>query len=408
MAIFEFHAKDSSGKYVTGEVEAANENEARVKIRAQRLILVKIAAQGKLGATVTKRKPKASEIAKVKPKELQVFTRQFSVLIGAGVPIVQSLEAMMGSARSPSLNAILDNVINSVKGGRPLADAMKPYPQAFDSMYTNLVAAGEEGGVLDTILIRLSEYIEKAVSLRSKIKGAMMYPAVIVFVSIIVISAIMTFVIPSFVSMFAESGQELPGLTVLVIDLSNMFVDYWYLILATLVGSPIAFVMYYKTEDGRKQIDPLLLKVPILGELILKGSVARFSRTLATMLGAGVRILESIDIAASVSGSTVMENILAKSKESIGRGRTISEVFRNEPIIPDMVAQMVAVGEQTGNLDTMLEKIADFYEDEVDATADALTSIVEPLLMVVLGGVIAVLVIAMYLPIFNLAGAIAG
>ncbi|MCB0421555.1 MAG: type II secretion system F family protein [Bdellovibrionales bacterium] len=408
MAIFEFHAKDATGKYVTGEVEAESESEARVKIRAQRLIPVKIAPQGKLGAKDRGRKPKPSELAKVKPKELQVFTRQFSVLIGAGVPIVQSLEAMMGSARSPSLNAILDSVITSVKSGRPLAEAMKPYPQAFDSMYTNLVSAGEEGGVLDTILIRLAEYIEKSVKLKGKVKGAMTYPAVIVFVSVIVISAIMTFVIPSFVGMFAESGQELPGLTVMVINLSDMFVKFWYLIVAVIVGSPIGFLMYYKTEEGRKAVDPILLKIPILGELILKGSIARFSRTLATMLTAGVRIMESIDIAASVSGSTVMEKILSRSKDSIGRGRTISEVFRNEPIIPDMVAQMISVGEATGNLDIMLEKIADFYEDEVDATADALTSIIEPMLMVVLGGVIAVLVVAMYLPIFNLAGAVGG
>ncbi len=408
MAIYEFHAKAPGGKYVTGEVEADSEPEARVKIRAQRLIPVKIAPQGKLGSKNRARKLKPTEIAKVKPKELQVFTRQFSVLIGAGVPIVQSLEAMMGSARSPSLNAVLDGVVSAVKSGRPLADAMKPYPQAFDSMYTNLVSAGEEGGVLDTILIRLAEYIEKSVKLKGKIKGAMMYPAVIVFVSIVVISAIMTFVIPSFVTMFKDSGQELPGLTILVINISDAFVMYWYLILGVVVGTPVAFIMYYKTEEGRKTTDPYLLKIPILGELILKGSVARFSRTLSTMLTAGVRILESIDIAASVSGSYVMECTLMKAKESIGRGRTISEVFRNDPHVPDMVAQMVAVGEQTGNLDTMLGKIADFYEDEVDATADALTSVIEPMLMVVLGGVIAVLVIAMYLPIFNLAGAVGG
>ncbi|MCB0342326.1 MAG: type II secretion system F family protein [Pseudobdellovibrionaceae bacterium] len=407
MASFLFQAKAANGKFVKGEVVAANEAEAKVKIRAQKLVPLKIIPKGTaVGISAASRKKTGGK--GVTPKELQVFTRQFAVLISAGVPVVQSLEAMIGPGRTPAMNSALKDILGEVEKGRRLADALTLHPKIFDRMYVNLVRAGEEGGVLDTILNRLATYIEKSVKIRGKVKGAMMYPAVIIVVAIIVIGAILTFVIPNFVQMFQSSGGELPALTQMVIDLSDNFRSNWYLYLAVMIAIPIALKQYYQTEDGRKTLDKVLIDMPIMGALVQKGAIARFSRTLATMLRAGVRIIDSLDIAASTAKNYVIESTILGAKESISSGRTVAEPLRKSKYIPDMVAQMIFIGEQTGNMDQMLEKVADFYEDEVEATADAMTSLIEPLMMVVLGGIIAVLVLAMYLPIFKLAGAAGG
>jgi type IV pilus assembly protein PilC len=404
MSAFLFQAKTPDGKFVKGEVEAASESEARVRIRAQKLTPLKVVA--KRGQFQPKAEKKGFSFGgSVKPKELQVFTRQFATLIGSGVPVVQSLEAMIGPGRSPALNTALKAILAEVGKGRRLAECMKEHPKVFDHMYVNLVHAGEEGGVLDTILNRLATYIEKSVKLKGKITGALFYPAAVILVAGLVIAGIMIFVIPSFVKMFQESGMELPWLTQKVIEASNLFVTYWYVIPVAGFGLPYAFSAYYATADGRKTIDSILIKIPLFGDLIIKGSVARFSRTLSTMLSAGVRIVEALDIAAAVTKQYVIEQVLMQSKDSITKGKTLSEPIKASKVIPDMVGQMIMVGEQTGSLDTMLDKVASFYEEEVETSADALTSVIEPLMMIGLGSIIACLVIAMYLPVFNLAGA---
>lgn len=407
MGIYVFQAKSADGKFVRGELTANNEQEARIKLRAQKLLPMKV-----ISKELEKKKKRGLQISlfneNVTQKDLQVFTRQFAVLIGAGVPIVQCLEAMSQGARSVGLTRALEHVQEEVERGKRLADAMATRPQVFDRLYVNLIRAGEEGGVLENVLERLADYIEKAVKLRNKVVGALWYPAAIVGVAFLVITGIMIFVIPSFVDMFDTVGQDLPALTQLVIGTSEIFVSYWYVIVAALAGIPFLVTSYYKTEDGRKTLDEILINLPLFGPLVQKGAIARMSRTLSTLLGAGVRIMDALEISSAVAGNWVIERAIVDAKDSVGKGKNLVEPLRRHKYFPSMVLQMISVGEATGNLDMMLTKIADFYEDEVETTADALTSMVEPLLMVFLGGIIAVIVIAMYLPIFSLASSVAG
>jgi type IV pilus assembly protein PilC len=403
MPIYIFQAKATDGKFVKGEVEALNEAEARVKIRAQKMIPIKITARGGLNKEIKKFALFKDSVSR---KDLQIFTRQLAVLIGAGVPVVQSLEAMIQGARSPALGRVLEKVVEDVEKGKPLAQAMGVHGHVFDRMYVNLITAGEEGGMLDGVLNRLAEYIEKSVKMKGKIVGALWYPGAIVVVATGVIVGILVFVIPQFVAMFEGMGQELPTLTQWVINASKMVQKYWYLVIAIVVGIPLSLKTYYATENGRKILDAFILDVPIFGDLILKGSIARFTRTLSTLLQAGVRIMDSLEIAANTAGNWIIESAIQKAKTSVSKGKTLAEPLKQEKYMPNMVVQMISVGEQTGNLDTMLGKIADFYEDEVDQAANTLTSMIEPLLMVFLGGIIAVLVVAMYLPIFNMANVV--
>ena len=404
MPTFQFQAKAQDGKIVSGEVEASNETEARVRLRAQKLAPIKV------GRSIAV--SKASFLSQfsdgVSPKELQIFTRQFYVLVNSGVPIVQSLQSLTQGTRSPGLASALGRITERVESGRRLADALAMEPKIFDRLYINLVRAGEEAGALDTVLSRLAEYIEKSVKLKGKIKAALFYPAAIVLVAIGVISAIMIFVIPKLSEMFMESGQELPGLTVLVINISQWCQKYWYVIIGGMVGVPMAIKMYHETADGRKTMDGFLLNVPLFGGLIQKAAIARFSRTLATLLSSGVSIIEALEIASTTAGNYVLETSFRGAKDFVAKGRTLAEPMRAIPQVPKMVAQMIAIGEDTGNLDAMLNKVAEFYEDEVENATGAITSLIEPILMVVLGGVIAVIVVAMYLPIFNLAGSVGG
>jgi len=406
VAAYEFQAKAPDGRTVRGEVQATSETEARVKLRAQRLIPVTISPKGTSTHIRRPTKEIKSNVGAVKSKDLQVFTRQFAVLISSGVPVMQSLEAMAQGGRSPNMVAAIRGVLEHVSRGRPLAEAMGQFPNVFDRMYVNLVRAGEEGGVLDGVLNRLADYIEKSVQLRGKVTGAMWYPAIIILVAIGVISAILIFVVPNLARMFASSGQQLPALTMMVIDASNFIQEKWYLIIMAVVGAVFGFRFYYATPDGRKTIDAMLIEIPVFGGLIQKSSIARVSRTLATLLTAGVRIMDALDIAAAVAGSWVIEKSMVDAKEFVARGRTLAEPLSKVRYFPPMVTQMISIGEQTGNMDTMLSKIADFYEGEVEAATDAMTSLIEPILMVVLGGIIAVIVVAMYLPIFNLAGTV--
>ncbi len=395
------------GRVIRGEVQASSEAEARVKIRAQKCQPIRIISKDQI------EKAKAANASgflgakgTVTAKELQVFTRQFSVLVSAGIPIVDSIDAMIGPGKSPAMNATLKKVVEDIQKGKRLADALAVHEKIFDKMYVNLVKAGEEGGVLDEVLQRLATYIEKSVKLQGKIKGAMFYPVAVIIISILVIVGILTFVVPNFVKMFKDAGKELPMLTQMVVDASNFVIHQWYFVLAILIGVPWALKVYISTPEGKIQLDKILIELPLFGSLVQKGSIARFSRTLATLLAAGVRIIDSLEIAASTAGNYVIEKNLLTAKESISRGKSIIEPLKKSKHIPHMVTQMIGVGEQTGALDTMLSKIADFYEDEVESAAGALTSLIEPLLMVFLGGIIAVLVVAMYLPIFDLASAV--
>lgn len=405
MPTFQFQAKAINGKVVAGELEANNDVEARVKLRSQKLIPIKLKVKG----AVAEDKPKGFSFGggeTVKAADLQVFTRQFAVLVNAGVPVVQSLQSMADGGRSPALTRAIKVVLAEVEKGKRLAEALALKPNVFDEMYRNLVRAGEEGGVLDEVLDRLAEYIEKSAALRAKVTGAMWYPGIIILVAFGVIAGIMTFVIPSFVEMFSSMGQELPALTLWVMAASEFFVTYWAAILGVVIGVPIAVKQYYKTADGRKFIDELLLMIPVMGDLVQKGGIAKIARTLATLLSAGVRIMDAIDIAASTAGNVILERDLLRAKDAISKGKNLAEPLSQSKHFPKMVCQMIRVGEDTGNLDAMLSKIADFYESEVEATAEAMTSLIEPLLMVFLGGIIAVIVVAMYLPIFTMASAV--
>ncbi len=407
MAVFDFQAKAEDGRIVKGELDAGNEFEARVRLRAQRLIPLRIEQKKGAGADAIVQKLRGlTGGGSVSLKDLQVFTRQFAVLVGAGVPVVQSIEAMSRGARSVGMANILKGVCAEVERGRRLAEALATQPAVFDRLYINLVRAGEEGGVLEAVLNRLAEYIETSVKIRAKVKGAMFYPVAVILVAIIVVCFIMIFVIPKMATMFKQSGQELPWLTTQVINASDFVVAYWYVVVATVVGIPLAFKMYYETDDGRKVMDAIFVEIPVLGDLIKKAAIARFARTLSTLLSSGVRIIDALEISSTTTGNWMIEKSLIEVKDQVARGRALAEPLAKIKYFPNMVTQMIAIGETTGNIDQMLSKVADFYEDEVENATDAVTSLMEPLLMVVLGGIIAVIVIAMYLPIFNLAGTI--
>lgn len=406
MAKFSYEAKSSNGQETRGEIEARNEAEARIRLRAQRLMPTRIspvAAGGAVGAGGVK---KPASGGGVKPKDLQIFTRQLSTLLSSGVPIMQAMDTLAQGSRSRGLNFALMAIVADISRGRRLGDSLAEHPRVFDRFYVNMVRAGEESGNLDQILIRLSEYIEKSVKIKGKIKGAMVYPLVILTVALGVVVMLLVFVIPKFQSLFANSGTELPALTKLVVAMSKFVIHYWYIMISAVVGGVYGIMSYYKSEAGRPVCDSFLIEVPFIGDLIQKGAVARFTRTLSTLLGSGVGILEALDISSRVVENAVVERAIIRSKESISEGKSLTVPLAKEKYIPHMVTQMIGVGEQTGNLDQMLSKVADFYEDEVDVAVTALTSILEPVMMVVLGGIVAFFVIAMYLPIFNLAGSV--
>jgi len=342
----------------------------------------------------------------VKSKDIVVFTRQFSTMIDAGLPLVQGLNILAEQSTNPTLKTILKQVTKDVEGGATLAESLKKHPKVFDELFVNLVAAGEVGGILDTILQRLATFIEKADDLRRKIKGAMTYPAVVVAIAIIVIAVILVFVIPVFQDMFSSFGSALPAPTQLVVNMSDFMKGNFIWVILAFIVLGFAYKQYRNSKGGRKTTDTLFLKLPIFGDLLKKTAVARFTRTLGTMLSSGVPILDSLEIVAKTAGNVVIEEIIYDVRSSIAEGQTIAEPLSENDIFPGMVTQMISVGEATGALDTMLNKVADFYDKEVDAAVDALTSMLEPLLMLFLGGAIGGLVVAMYLPIFSMAGAV--
>ncbi|MEK7237738.1 MAG: type II secretion system F family protein, partial [Nitrospirota bacterium] len=342
-------------------------------------------------------------------KDLVVFTRQFGTMINAGLPLVQCLEILSTQSENKVLRETIGEVKAQVEAGSTFSDALRRHPKVFDDLYVNLVHAGEVGGLLDTILTRLAKYIEKAMKLKGQIKSAMIYPSAILGVAAVVITVLMIWVIPIFAKMFNElSGGKmgLPGPTQFVIDVSNVFTSYWYVMLGSIVAVVFGIKKYYATTQGRMAIDKFLLKTPVFGDLIRKASVAKFTRTLGTLLASGVPLLDGLTICAKTAGNKVIEETLINARVSISGGKTIADPLAASGVFPKMVTHMIAVGESTGALDAMLGKIADFYEDEVDQAVASLTSLLEPVMMVFLGIVIGFIVIAMYLPIFKMSEAI--
>lgn len=409
MGLYAYQGKTSQGKFMKGEVEANNEVEARVKIRAQRIIPLKVVEKSSAAAATVGKSPDIFAMLglepNVKSKDLQIFTRQFSTLINSGIPIVQALDILLNQTQSIVLKTCLTSVKANVEKGKRLAEAIDGWPRVFDRLYVSLVAAGEEGGVLDTILGRLAAYIEKSNKLKSKVIGAMWYPAGIMIVAGLVISLLMVFVIPKFEDIFKSAGQKLPDFTLLVINISHLIQKFILVIIGLIVTALFFLRKYYRTKPGREMIDSIVIQLPILGSVIQKSAIARFTRTMSTMLSAGVSILDTLEICSNVVGNAVVEKAILRCKVAIAEGKSITQPLSMEPYIPPMVVQMIGVGEATGNMDTMLGKIADFYDEEVDSAVSAMTSLMEPLMMVVLGGIVGVIVIAMYLPIFSMAGA---
>lgn len=406
MATFAYVGRTRSGAVKKGELSAKTRDEAVDQLRKQSVVVTSL-EEKKSGAGGFK--INLSFGSGLTDKDLVVFTRQFGTMINAGLPLVQCLEILSTQSENKVLRETIGEVKTQVEAGSTFSDALRRHPKVFDDLYVNLVHAGEVGGLLDTILTRLAKYIEKAMKLKGQVKSAMIYPAAIMGVAVAVISVLMIWVIPIFAKMFVElSGGKvgLPGPTQLVIDISNVFTSYWYLIFGSLVAIIFGIKKYYATVQGRKAIDKLLLKMPVFGDLIRKASVAKFTRTLGTLLASGVPLLDGMTICAKTAGNKVIEETLINARASISGGKTIADPLAASGVFPKMVTHMIAVGESTGALDAMLGKIADFYEDEVDQAVASLTSLLEPIMMVFLGIVIGFIVIAMYLPIFKMSDAI--
>jgi type IV pilus assembly protein PilC len=400
MPTYIYAGRTRKGRVTKGQLDAADERIARIQLKRRNIDVTKLKQKPKdLFESVSFLQPKVTS------KDIVVFTRQFSTMIDAGLPLVQGLNMLTEQSQNKTFKRILSQVTRDVEGGSTLADALGKHPKVFDSLFVNLVAAGEVGGILDTILQRLAAYIEKTQKLKSQIKGALTYPAVVVAIAIIVIAVIMIFVIPVFQDMFSSFGKALPAPTQLVVNMSNFTKSNVHWIILAIIILAFAFKRYRATASGRRRVDSVMLRMPIIGELIRKVAVARFTRTLGTMVKSGVPILDALEITARTAGNVIVEEVVMDARSSIAEGQTIAEPLAESIIFPGMVTQMISVGESTGALDAMLEKIADFYDDEVDATVAAMTSMLEPLLMLFLGGSIGGLVIAMYLPIFQMAAA---
>lgn len=404
MDVYTWEGRSRKGTMERGEISAVNEAAVRLALRRQQIQAIKIEAKPKdilKGFKFSRRK-------KVKEKDIVVFTRQFATMIDAGLPLVQCLEILASQQDNATLKEVLLKVKADVEAGSTFADALRKHPTVFNELFCNLVTAGETGGILDTILNRLAAYIEKSMNLKKKVKTAMVYPIAVLVIAMVVVVGMLVFVIPVFQKMFADMGGTLPAFTQMVINLSDFMRRYFLLVGAVLVALYFVFQRYYKTENGQETIDAYLLKLPIFGSLIRKVAVAKFTRTLGTMLSSGVPILEGLDIVARTAGNKIIEKAILKTKISIGEGKTIAEPLGASGVFPPMVVQMISVGESTGALDSMLSKIADFFDDEVDAAVAALTSLLEPLLMVFLGSAIGAIVVAMYLPIFQMASILGG
>jgi type IV pilus assembly protein PilC len=407
MPVFAYEGRTSSGEVRKGEVEAADTDAARNRLRQMQIQVTSVKAKGAMGREINLKMP---DFLKSGPgtKDLVIFVRQFATMIDSGLPLVQCLDIQSKQAPNLVFRDQLAHIKQEVESGSTFADALKKYPKTFDELFRNMVAAGEVGGILDTILNRLAQYLEKADKLKRQIKGAMSYPIIVLVVASAVVSLLLLKVVPTFEEMFAENGQALPAPTQFVIDLSHWLQGNYIFIGVGMVVFFFGFRFFYKTQRGHVIVDGVMLKLPVFGDLLTKVAVARFCRTLGTMIASGVPILEALDICARTAGNKVIEISVLKVRDAISEGRTIAEPLTEAKVFPEMVCQMISVGEATGALDVMLGKVADFYEDEVDQAVENLTSMIEPLIMVFLGVVIGGLVIAMYMPIFSMASGVGG
>jgi type IV pilus assembly protein PilC len=405
MATFAYSGRTRAGQSINGEHVADTMDAAVAALRRDQVIVTRITSVKEKAAKGSGKPFKAKSVP---AKNLAVFTRQFSVMIDAGLPLVQCLEILGTQEEDKNFSATILATRAEVEAGASLADAMKKHPKAFDNLFTNMIAAGEAGGILDTILKRLATYIEKNVKLQSQVKSAMVYPIAVIVIAAVVVGVILWKVIPTFANLFAGLGAELPLPTRVVIALSNGMVRFMPFIIAAIVAGAFAFRSYYASESGRKVVDGVTLKLPVLGVLMRKIAVARFCRTLSTLLASGVSILEALDITARTSGNAVVEEAILTTRKSIERGETIAQPLKETAVFPPMVVQMIGVGEATGALDTMLSKIADFYEEEVDVAVAGLLTLLEPLMIALLGGIVGGIVIAMYMPIFSLISKLTG
>jgi type IV pilus assembly protein PilC len=406
MPTFAYSGRTRTGQNISGEHVADNMDAAVAALRREQIMVTRIDAAK--GAKAKEDKPKVPKSKAVPAKNLAIFTRQFSVMIDAGLPLVQCLEILGKQEPNKHFSAAILKVREDVEAGAALADAMKRHPKTFDALYSNMIAAGEAGGILDTILKRLAVYIEKAVKLKGEVKSAMIYPIAVIIIATLVVGAILWKVIPTFASLFEGLGAQLPLPTRVVIAASNGIVAYGWILILVLGGIGYGLKTYYGTEGGRRTIDRILLKMPILGGILRKVAVARFCRTLSTLLASGVPILDGLDITARTAGNAIVEDAIQTTRSGIERGETVSGPLRETKVFPSMVVQMINVGETTGALDAMLSKIADFYEDEVDTAVAGLLTLMEPVMIAFLGVIVGGIVIAMYMPIFDLISKLTG
>lgn len=394
--------RSPNGEILSGEYVSESKDELVNYLRKRKIIITSVREKSK---NIKVTLPGSNRIS---VKDLGVFTRQFATMINAGLPMVQCLDILSQQSEKAFLKTSISTVMTDVEGGSTLGEAMQRHPKIFSQLYVNMVEAGEAGGILDLILNRLATYLEKADALQRKIKSAMTYPTVVCIVAIGATVFMLMFIIPTFAKMFQDFGGELPLPTKIVMGLSDFLRGYWYFLAAGIVAAIIGFQRYYKTEGGQRVVDRLLLNIPVLGTVVRKGAVARFTRTLGTLISSGVPILNGLDITARTAGNKVIEDAVLATRESISQGNTIADPLKSAGVFPPMVTQMISVGEQTGALDEMLEKIATFYDSEVDTAVDALTSVIEPVMIVVMGVVVGGMLIAMYLPMFKLVSVIAG
>ncbi|HEX9893281.1 MAG TPA: type II secretion system F family protein [Gemmatimonadales bacterium] len=400
MPMFEYTAKAAaSGQILKGQLDVPSRDDVIAFIRRSRMTPVTV-----------REAPKALTIpgfgTRIKTRDVVIFTRQFATMINAGLPLVQSLSILAQQTENKALKEVTKSVVYDVEAGNTLADAMRKHPKAFSDLYVNMVAAGEAGGILDTILLRLATFLEKNDALVRKVKGAMVYPGVIMAVAAGAIAVLLIFVIPTFQEMFASVSMELPLPTRIVIGASDLLLAWWWALIGAAVGAAFLTKQYYNTPDGRKRIDQMLLNAPVLGDVLRKSAVSRFTRTLGTLISSGVSILDGLEITAKTAGNRVIHDAVMQSRQSIAGGETIAGPLEQSKVFPPMVISMVAVGEQTGGLDEMLSKIADFYDEEVDVAVSALLSLMEPIMITVLGVIVGGMVVAMYLPIFDMVNAV--
>ena len=396
MPTFTYTARAVNGELKTSTIDAPSREDVVAQLRRQRMSVVKVDEDTK----------KVKTRGSIKMRDIVIFTRQFSTMINAGLPLVQALDILAKQTENKVLSEVTRAVVFDVESGHTVADALGKHPNAFSELYVNMVAAGEAGGILDTILMRLATFMEKNDALIRKVKGAMIYPGVIMSVAVIAIAVLLIFVIPVFESMFASVGLALPLPTRIVIGMSRFLKGYWWAIGGGLTGGFFLLKRYYASPNGKLNIDKLLLKMPVLGDVLRKSAVSRFTRTLGTLISSGVSILDGLEITAKTAGNRVIQDAIMASRASIAGGDTIAAPLQKSAVFPPMVISMIAVGEQTGGLDEMLSKIADFYDEEVDAAVSGLLSLLEPIMIVFLGVVVGGMVVAMYLPIFDMINAV--